>query len=255
MPSRKIKFGKLPSKRDRRTLKLTDYIVPNLLPTLPPMVNYESVLPAFLGILGNDQCLDCCCAAASHLVMSWTMTALGNMKIIHESETVAFYAAITGFDPVTKAGDNGTQILNVMNHWRSDGIAGDRIDSFSQLNHKNIPQVRHCIYQLGGVIAGFNLPDPIAENLQNNIDWHIPPQNAAPNLSNAHAVPIIGYDAISLAFISFGRVNRMGWDFYQNYCVEAFAAMSSQDWLINTRPQFSGLNLAKYNTDLASVTA
>jgi hypothetical protein len=45
-----------------------------------------------------------------------------------------------------------------------------------------------------------------------------------------HCVLVVGYDKEFMYFVSWGRVMKMTWDFYEAYCDEAYVALTAS-WM------------------------
>src|ERR1019366_4365184 len=102
---RKLKLGKSVARHDPRTLLLASYVT-RTLPAPPASFDVTSKVKAW-GMMDNDQIGDCTCAAAGHLLMEWTADHGKKMFTPTDKQIVAAYSAITGYNPVTGANDNG----------------------------------------------------------------------------------------------------------------------------------------------------
>ena len=101
----KLKLGKSVARHDPRALLLASYVTPAL-PVPPASFDLTSKVKAW-GMMDNDQIGDCTCAAAGHLIIEWTANAKKKMVTPTDKQIVAAYSAITGYNPVTGANDNG----------------------------------------------------------------------------------------------------------------------------------------------------
>lgn len=119
---RKLKLGKGGARHDPRALLLASYLTPAL--PAPPAIFEVSSKVKVWGMMDNDQIGDCTCAAAGHLIMEWTANSGQKMATPTDQQIVAAYSAITGYNPVTGANDNGAIEVDVLNYWRQTGIAG-----------------------------------------------------------------------------------------------------------------------------------
>jgi len=86
-------LGKLPPKSDERTLLFERYLLPQITP--PARVDRSSRVHHW-PMYGNDRLADCTCAAAAHMVQSWTAYARRRELVLPWREVVASYYAITG---------------------------------------------------------------------------------------------------------------------------------------------------------------
>jgi len=135
----KLKLGKSVARHDPRALLLASYVTPAL-PVPPASFDLTSKVKAW-GMMDNDQIGDCTCAAAGHLIIEWTANAKKKMVTPTDKQIVAAYSAITGYNPVTGANDNGANEVDVLNYWRQTGIAKHKIGAYVSLepaNHNHI---------------------------------------------------------------------------------------------------------------------
>jgi len=234
MENTDFKFGKLPPKTDPRSLQMADYLLPGQLPLLPGSVNWQEQIPTDSGMMVNDRLNNCSVAAAGHLIAAWTANALGQVTLVPDQAILDAYSAICGYDQASGLNDNGAFCIDVLNYWRQYGIGGDLIEAYTVINFRDPDQVRYAIYLFGGAFTGLSLPDFINSGPFPAI-WDVPPGGAvgenAPNANHGHTVPLIGYDFQYLYFITWGRVQRMTWAFYQAYADEAYAVLSATDWI------------------------
>ncbi len=119
---RKLKLGKTVARHDPRALLMASYLTPAL-PAPPASFDLTSKVGSTWGMMDNDQLGDCTCAAAGHLIMEWTANAGKKMVTPTDKQIVAAYSAVTGYNPVTGANDNGANEVDVLNYWRQTGIA------------------------------------------------------------------------------------------------------------------------------------
>ena len=94
--------------------------------------------------------------------------------------------------------DKGAVELDVLNYWRQQGIAGHKIDAYAAFDSTNGETTRQAISLFGGICTGLALP----LSAQQQGVWDVP----------------------SL----WSRLR--GWDFFAQYCDEAYAPLS-HDWL------------------------
>jgi len=246
-----MKLGKLPPKFDARTLLLSKYLTKDLAPP-PSSIDYATPVKSW-PMMGNDQYGDCTCAAAGHMIETWTANT-GTEETLTNSEILAAYNHFAH-----GVADAGANMLDVLNYWEKTGIGGDKIHAYAALEPHNNLQAQDSVYLFGGCYIGLELPDFAVAPGSNFLTtpWVVPPQgatgNAAPNPHNGHCVPAVAYDPRNLWVVTWGALKAMSWQFYATYADEAFAVLSP-DW-INTRLQTAppGLDLAALETDLAAI--
>ena len=141
---------------------------------------------------GNDVIGDCTVAAIAHMVMLWTATT-GVMVKPTRDQVVAVYSAITGYDPVTGANDNGAAITDVLEYWRTKGIAGHKIDGWAQVDQTNLQEIKQAIYLFGGVNPGLQLPQSAMDQSKNGQPWTVLKRDGG--ILGGHSVPAFDYTA------------------------------------------------------------
>lgn len=248
-----MKLGKGAPRHDPRTLMLADYLDADTLPATPPKYAYgQNIAATAWGMMDNDKIGDCTCAAAGHLIMEWTDDN-GNMYTPPDADIIAAYAAITGYNPQTGQNDNGAQETDVLNYWRNTGISNHKIFAYAALEPNNHNHVMISTFLFGGCYIGLSLP--VTAQKQNV--WSVPPGGArgqgAPGSWGGHAVCVVGYDSHGLTVITWGATKRMTWSFWDAYCDEAYAIISTDFASQQTSP--SGFDFAALQQDLQQVTS
>lgn len=244
----KMKLGKNPPAHDSRTLRLADYLSPELHFVAPVSVNWANKLTQ-IGMMANDSIGDCTCAAAAHLVQIWSSNN-GSELTIPDADVIKAYEDVGGYRPGDAHTDNGCVELNVLKYWRAIGIGGNRIFAFVALEPRNKEHVKLAIDLLGGCTIGLSLPlSAQSQNLWSVVGG----PSAAPGSWGGHEVAVVAYDALGLTCITWGKLLRMSWGFYQKYTDEAYGVLSSA-WATGTKQAPSGFTFAQLQSDLRAVT-
>jgi len=248
------KLGKHRPKLDSRTLQFGAYLTANLAP--PPATADWAKAVTQWPMMGNDQYGDCTCAAAGHMIEEWTANT-GKVEILQDPTILKAYNHFAQGNA-----DAGANMLDVLKYWRKTGIGGDKIIAFAQLEPHNNIQLQDAISIFGNCYLGLALPNfavpPNTDFLK--IPWLVPAGGAvgnaaAPNPNNGHCVPAVAYDQRFIYVVTWGALKTMSWQFYDAYCDEAFAVLSS-DWVnkqVGTAP--SGFDMATLEKDLTAVTS
>lgn len=238
-------LGKLPPRRDPRTLMLAKYTA--ALPPAPAAIDWTRKLTA-IGSMGNDALGDCTCAAIGHLIQAWT-AANGGQVILPDTAIVGLYEKACGYDPADPASDQGGVELDVLAYWRKNGVAGHGLDAYAAVSRRDHGDVRDAVWLFGGAYIGVALP--LSAQSQNI--WTVVGDgrsgNSAPGSWGGHAIPVIAYDDTFLSFVSWGQVMRMTWAFWDAYCDEAYACIS-RDWAVAAGAP-SGFSWDVLDADLA----
>jgi len=251
---KKLKLGKSAARHDPRTLLLASYITAAL-PTPPDNFDLTSKVTAW-GMMENDQVGDCTCAAAGHLLMEWTANAGKKMFTPTDKQIIAAYSAITGYNPVTGANDNGAVEIDVLNYWRQSGIAGHKIGAYAAVEPSNHTNIMDSVYIFEGCYIGLQLPISAQAQVQNHQPWSVPPGgltgDGKPGSWGGHAVPVVAYDARGLTVVTWGALQVMTWSFWDAYCDEGYAIISN-DYLTGKKVSPQGFNMQQLQADLADL--
>lgn len=251
MPSA-YRLGKHPPVVDERTLRFGKYLTPQLPAPPASVTNYDKV-PSW-PMYDNDQYGDCTCAAAGHMIQNWTASA-GTEVTPPDQTVLAFYEHFVGSPPPP---DAGCDMLSVLRYWRRAGLGQDKITAFASLELQSQPQAQTAVYLFGSLYIGVALPDFAVAQGANWLDipWVVPAGgavgDAAPNSSNGHCIPAVGYDAEQLWIVTWGALKSMGWDFYNAYADEAFAVLS-QDFIESSGVAPEGFDLNALKADLSTL--
>jgi hypothetical protein len=251
----KLKLGKAPARHDPRALLFATYLTAAL-PAPPASFDLTTKVGANWGMMANDQLSDCTCAAAGHLIMEWTANAGKKMVTPTDKQIIAAYSAITGYNPVTGANDNGANEVDVLNYWRQTGIANDKIGAYVSLEPSNHTHIMDSVYIFEGCYIGLQLPKTAQAQTKNHQPWSVPPGGAtgdgAPGSWGGHAVPVMAYDAHSLTVVTWGALQTMTWRFWAAYCEEAYAILST-DYITGKEESPQGFNMEQLKEDLADL--
>ena len=252
---RKLKLGKSVARHDPRTLLLASSLTAAL-PTPPANFDLTAKVGTSWGMMDNDQIGDCTCAAAGHLIMEWTANAGKKMITTTDKQIVAAYSAITGYNPVTGANDNGANEIDVLNYWRQTGIAGHKIGAYVALEPANHNHIMDSVYVFEGCYIGLQLPISAQAQTQNHQPWSVPPGgmtgDGKPGSWGGHAVPVVEYDARGVTVVTWGALQVMTWTFWEAYCDEAYAIISA-DYLNAKKFTEEGFNMQQLQEDLADL--
>lgn len=232
-------LGKRPKKFDRRTLQLARY-VPRL-PTPPALVDHAALLPADIGMMGNDQYGDCTVAAAGHMVQSWTVYAQRGLETLSDDQILTAYRILS-------PSDDGAYMLDVLNLWRNTGIGPDRIEAFVEIGAADLVQTKLAIEYFGSCYLGMALPD-----INTFGPWLTP--TGAPNLYNGHAVCLVAYDDSRQVFkaCTWGQVWDMSYAWFQRYSDEGYAVLNDISLIQATGKSPEGFDWVSLQNDLMHI--
>ncbi len=248
MAQQQYRLGKKPAIFDSRTLRFGAYLGAKL-PTPPETVDWGKNVPSWPMYL-NDKYGDCTCAAAGHMIQNWT-AAVGREKSPTDAQILKFYTHFTMPGP-----ENGCDMLSVLKYWRSTGLGTDKITAFTQLEPRNVNEVKDAVAMFGGCYIGVELPKfALSVSDLSAVPWVVPPQgpigDAAPDPAGGHCILAAAYDSRNLYVVTWGAIKSMSWQFYIDYADEAYAVLSAD--FLSKKKAPSGFDLAQLKQDLAEI--
>jgi hypothetical protein len=127
-------------------------------------------------MLGNDVAGDCGIATSLHF-LQFISAANGELLIPDTSSAIADYSQLTGYNPATKANDNGV-ILDTKNaYWMKTGFAVkaggslNRLDGYGQIEAGDINSLIRSLDTFGPVELGLQLPSDAEDQYDQSRTW------------------------------------------------------------------------------------
>lgn len=222
------KLGKRPA-RHAIKLKFASVFDAKKLPTPPRAFGHYDKVPKFYG-LGNETYGNCVWVGAAYEHQIWTVAGGWDRARFTISNTLADYAAVTGFNKDDPDTDNGTDMQAAASYRRKTGTidsAGNRhkIDAYAALEIGNVDQLLLAMYLLGACGIGLQLPFGAMEAFDRREVWAVPKGKA--RIQGGHYVAGVGRERTgNIVFVSWGKVHRMTPEFYERFCDEAVAYVS-----------------------------
>lgn len=243
----KMKLGKRHPRHDPRVPMLARYTT--ALPSAPPSVEYQTKVTDW-PMMMNDRLGDCTCAAVGHVIEQWT-TYSGRPVVLSDQQVEQLYEIVGGYNPADPNTDGGAVEVDVLNYWLNSGVFGHPLDAYAALELQNHNEVMDAVYWFGNCYIGVALPI----SAQTQDVWAVPPGGAngpgAVGSWGGHAVPVVAYDARGLVVITWGQPKRMTWQFWDTYCDEAYALLST-DWT-SAEVSPAGFNYQQLTADIQAI--
>lgn len=241
------KLGKLPARKDAVTFKFTQY---TNLPAVPNKGGHMQLVSGDNNMFGNDELGDCVCAEAGHGTLYYNHEA-GNTVNLTTDNIVALYSAITGYKPGDSSTDQGTDMQAAASYRRKNGLNDangktHKILAYLDLGVSNRDNLKKAIYYFGGAGIGFNFPEYAMEQFQQGQTWHVQAKDS--ELDGGHDVFAFGYDTQYVYVISWGKVVKMTWGFFDKFNDETLVYLTQEN--IKNGKTLEGLNLIQLEADL-----
>lgn len=237
-----MKLGKHAPKFNVNSLNFRSYLGSKLPPPPDKVYREYKIPPDAWGMFGNDTIGDCTLAAIAHLIMLWTSHA-GKLVIPDQKDVIAAYSAITGYNPVTGANDDGAAITDVLNYCQTTGVAGHKILGWAQLDHKNITRRAQGVWLFGALNVGVQLPANAQDQFTQRKNWELEPYDGGNE--GGHCIIETGYGREGENYCSWGRGDQKASRAWTNqYVDEAYVAFTP-DWI----DEASGLAPNGFNVD------
>jgi hypothetical protein len=241
-----LRFGKHPPKHDYRTLRLRNYLSPELSPPPPSFDVLADVYkklkvsdPSELFPMdGNDQYGDCTIAALAHATTVYA-GKVGDKKIPPQGLVEKTYLHLTG------GVDSGLQELDVLNYWRTHAVGGEKILAYVKLDERNHDTVKQAIRLFGGVYLGFQVQKGCEQEFEQHKPW-----TPAPLTPHGHAVYAVAYDAKGVTVLTWGNTQLATWGWWDHCVDEAYAILPPQAKASDFDP---GFNFKQLQADLKDV--
>lgn len=202
---------------------------------------------------GNEQIRNCVPAAAAHMVTCWTSHTSQQARIPSVEDVNAAYSRESGYDPVTGANDRGCEVWKWMGSWEANGLGINKCRRSATIPGKSRNDLKLGIYWFGSCMIGFDMPISAQGQMET---WEVPVGGATgdgkPGTWEGHAVAAVGYNKDHLIVISWGRVIKVSWSFYETYNDESYVVLSN-DWVTENSPSPSNKDFAVLNKTIGDL--
>lgn len=242
-----FKAGRLPHDPRPERLLLSAYRTSTLI--APASADWISGVKRWPMAL-NDNLGDCTAAGAAHVAQQVTWYGQDRDAPVADTDTLAFYEAISGYRPGDPGSDVGATLQDALNRWRSAGIGGNRIAAFAQVKAADLDTIRFCIATFGAVYCGMWMPQSAMDQFDAGRPWTKVRRSA--NLGG-HCVPVMAYGPYGFTCVTYGRAQLMDTDFFLAQIDEVWVPISAP-WVRPNGASPSGLNTAALNADFTQLT-
>lgn len=254
-------------------LRLARYLVPKAVPRSPDGVawNNAAAMQVIRDIEGNDQYGDCVEAEDAHYLALMTANGKG-LFAMSDAQTLARYAALTGFNPADPSTDVGTDPIQDLNYALQNPYADGSVDAgYLLVDATNKDEVKYALATFGNLKIWLALPDAYVNPFPSGDGFVWGP--GTPNPQQGHciggcgyvdaavAVPqalsVLGISASGVAVMTWGLVGTLTWDGLATLCVDSagggLAVRVTQDWLNAGGKSPTGLDYASLVQDFDAI--
>lgn len=224
-----------------------------------PATSFEDPVPAeWSALLREGGCGDCAMAGPAHETMELSVNAGRPAPKFNTKVVVEQYSALSGYDPVSGAEDNGLYVRDVLKYRQKTGLKDavgnvHKIGPYVSLEPKNLHQLLLALYLFECVGVGFECPDSVFEQFNRGQVWSVVP---GASVVGGHYVPYMGCPSTGyLAFITWAKRAVATNAFYQRYADEAWAYVSAESIKAVTGKSYEGFNQAQLEQYLAHVAS
>ncbi len=240
-------LGRQPNDPRQPRLRLDRYQVAAPMP--PIAADWVSQIKTWPMLL-NSSIGDCTAAGAGHIAQLVNWFGRQQDAPVTDNDALAMYEAISGYKPSDPSTDVGATLQDALSYWRKQGIGGNTIAAFAQIDPTNLPLVRDCINLFGAVYTGLQVPQSAMDQTNTGKPWTI----AGPSqILGGHCVPLAAYDDKTFTAITWGQLQIVDLAFYQRYFDEVWVAVDL-DWMTAAGYSPGHLDTGALNADFMALT-
>lgn len=234
---------------DVRDLKFKNYRTDAPLPKHPASFGHESLVTEW-GMLGNDQYGDCVWAGAAHETMLWNAIAGKPIPNFTDEAVLSDYAAVTGFNPETGDGDNGTDMRDAAKYRQSTGIVdadGNRhkIGAYVWVDKGDFDSFLEAVWLFGSAAIGFQVPQSAEDQFGEGKVWDVVKRSP---IIGGHYIPGVA-DRAYPEFVTWAKIQPCTKNFYMTYVDTAVAYLSEEFLADGKSPEGFSLATLQYDLD------
>lgn len=259
------KYGRKPRDMSRRTLKLTRAHVDALkaartkIPTPRPSVDDISQVASY-PMYDNDRYGDCVWAMIGHAIQIQSLLGLRSEVDVTVDALLKGYTDVTGFDPADPSTDQGTNVQDALNYWRTTGIARpdgtvDQILAFAEVDHTDRALVADCVGLFGPGMKGVNLPQSAEDQFGAGQPWTVV---AGSPIVGGHAVLTAAYtmpspSELDTDEVTWGQAQKVTDAWNAEYVEEQYFVIT-RDWFSANGVDPNGEAATVLGEEFAAVT-
>lgn len=245
------KLGKKAAVKNSVSFRLRDYLSLSTIP-LPLASAGHSTLVTEHNMFGNDTVGDCTCADVGHATLYWNKEA-GKKIAVSTQNVLSMYSAITGYNPDNPASDTGANMADVAKYHRKTGLEDEKgsyhtISAYLAVTPGNIEELKQSIYLFGACSIGWELPESAEQQFDSNQPWSVVANSP---IEGGHDTLAVAYNQFYLYVITWGKLQKVLWEFVSKYMDEGIVKLS--DEMLKNNESLEGFNMSQLTTDLQAL--
>ena len=175
-------------------------------PTPPSAGSYRpKAAPALARMYKNDALGDCVIAWMAHAIGTFTGNAEGSPVIFTDSQIVAMYEAIGGYDPRDPSSDQGCDENQALDYWVTNGFVTPehKISGFLSIDPTNKQEIMAAVWLFENLMFGVPLPDAWTHPAPNGpgFVWDVAGE---PNPDQGHCFGAVSWDDVGVGVETWG---------------------------------------------------
>jgi hypothetical protein len=227
-----------------------DFFSATMLPTPPEMFDNINLAPIDL-MLENDVLGDCWEAGTIKQAILNKVLAGAPPPRFTNADATRFYSQVTGYNPLKKGSDQGTDMIQGGNYWLKNGVIdangiAHKIDAMVAIQPGNVTEFKLATWLCGSCGMGIMVGNRQEEQFEAKEVWNF---DANDKPDGGHYVPGMGFPAPNqISFPTWGGKALMSYKFYERRCMQAVAYLSFEmlDAKGLSRQQFNKDQLLEY---------
>ena len=167
----------------------------------------------------NDKIGDCTIASVIHCDQVWSSEVKEAYEYPGDEEVRAEYFTLSGGQ------DSGLVEQNVLQKWKNQGLFGNKIWGYAPVAPKHTHAIKQVVANYGAVYTGILMPQPAQEQFATGQPWTLTGTQADYNVLGGHAVPIVGYGIDGPTIVTWGKLQKVTWQWWMTYSEEAWVIL------------------------------
>ena len=220
-------------------------------PPVPTSIEWLRGMPLDLGMMMNDKLGCCAIAGLHHARQVWSLEAGGVEITDPDTDVLADYEALAGYNPADPDTDQGAVLQDVLAGCVSRGITTvrgpDKLLGYIEIDPRLQQDVREVIALSGVAYLGINIPEAWTE-MEGGGKW----DDASGPVAGGHCIIAVGYDADGFDIVSWGMRFRLTNAGFGKSCNEAYALID-RNWVEKTGLTPGGISIDDLETAMRSM--